>query len=145
MVKYLLDTNVVSDLYKGITESPGHAFIDRIPSEQLWLSVVTVGEIQKGCSAMLIGRKRDNVHAWLEGLERTFTERVLPFDITTAHIWGELGAKTNAVGYAIDAVDLLIAATALQHGMHVVTRNVKDFEPTGVLLINPWEAATEGD
>lgn len=60
-------------------------------------------------------------------------------DVPAAHIWGELAANTNAAGYAIGVPDIMIAATALHHGMHVVTRNAKDFEPTGVLLLNPWE------
>lgn len=72
-------------------------------------------------------------------MERNFGNRVFDFDIETAHIWGELVAQTNAMGFAIGVPDTMIAATALQHGMHVVTRNVRDFEPTGVLIINPWE------
>lgn len=143
MVRYLLDTNVVSDLYKGITESPGHAFIDRIPAEQLWLSVISVGEIQKGCSALPAGRKQTSLQMWLHGLEQEFSERILVLDIEVAHIWGELVARTNARGYDISVPDTLIAATALHHGMHIVTRNVKDFEPTGVLLVNPWEAVDD--
>ena len=56
-----------------------------------------------------------------------------------SHIWGELVAHTRSSGYNISVPDTLIAATALHHGLHVVTRNVKDFEPTGVLLVNPWD------
>lgn len=144
MVKYLLDTNVVSELYKGVDSSPGYTFVDRTDKDDLWLSVITAGEIQKGCSAMPQGRKRMNLQAWLQYLEKTFVERTLPFDVETAHIWGELVARTNARGFNIGVPDTMIAACAIQHGMHVVTRNVKDFEPTGVLLINPWEEA-DGD
>lgn len=63
MVRYLLDTNVVSDLYKGIVGSPGRAFVDRTPTEQLWLSVITVGEIQKGCSGLPAGRRRQSLQS----------------------------------------------------------------------------------
>ena len=72
MVKYMLDTNVVSDLFKGVTESPGHAFINQIPDEHLWLSVITVGEIQKGCSLMPTGRRRTDMQRWLETSEESF-------------------------------------------------------------------------
>lgn len=139
MVKYLLDTNVVSELYKDIDTSPGYAFVNRIDAGDLWLCAITVGEIQKGCSAMPQGRKRMNLQSWLNGLESTFVDRILSFDVGTAHIWGELIARTNAHGFNIGVPDTMIAACAIQHGMYVVTRNVKDFEPTGVLLINPWE------
>jgi hypothetical protein len=139
MVRYLLDTNVVSDLNKGIAGSPGRSFVEQTPLEQMWLSVITIGEIRKGASAMPIGKRRTNLQGWLDKLELEFAERILAIDLETSHIWGELVARTKAEGFEIGVPDLLIAATAIQHGMHVVTRNVKDFEPTGVLLINPWE------
>jgi predicted nucleic acid-binding protein len=139
MVKYLLDTNVVSDLYKGFVEPPGYAFIDRVPSEQMWLSAITVGEIQKGCSALPVERKRASLQMWLDGLEQAFSQRVLAFNVEVAHILGKLVARTNARGNDLGVPDTMIAATALHHGVQVVTRNVKDIKPTGALLINPWE------
>lgn len=140
MVNYLLDTCVVSELSKGNADSPVDRYLTGLDSRYLCMSAVTIGEIQKGCSLLAVGRKRSQLEQWLHRLESTFESRVLPFDQETAHIWGELVAKTVKQGHNLAVPDTMIAATAIQNGMHVVTRNVKDFEPTGVLIVNPWEA-----
>ena len=139
MVNYLLDTCVVSELSKGDPDSPVDRYLARYDSRLMSLSAVTIGEIQKGCSLLVPGPKRSHLEQWLYRLESTFESRVLPFGQETAHIWGELVARTVKQGNNLAVPDTMIAATALQHGMHVVTRNVKDFEPTGVLIVNPWE------
>lgn len=72
-------------------------------------------------------------------MEREFESRIVPLDVDTARIWGEISGDLRRRGIQLAFVDGLIAATAIQHGMHVVTRNVKDFEPTGVMIVNPWE------
>jgi predicted nucleic acid-binding protein len=140
MVNYLLDTCVISELSKSDSSSPALEYLGRLDSKTFHLSVVTIGEIQKGCSLLPSGRRRTSLEGWLNSLEATFLQRVLPFDQTSAHIWGEIVAKTHQMGFNLSVPDTMIAATAIQHGMHVVTRNVKDFEPTGVLIVNPWEA-----
>ncbi|MGE3821623.1 MAG: PIN domain-containing protein [Isosphaeraceae bacterium] len=76
--------------------------------------------------------------AWLASLEREFSERILPIDAETGRIWGELTAKASKKGGVIAAVNGLIAATALRHGLRVMTRNEMDFRATGVGVINPW-------
>lgn len=140
MVNYLLDTCVISELSKGTAGSPVDTYLARLDSRMLCISAVTIGEIQKGCSLLVAGRKRSHLEQWLYRLESTFESRVLSFDQETAHIWGELIARTVKLGHNLAVPDTMIAATAMQHGMQVVTRNVKDFEPTGVLIVNPWES-----
>lgn len=73
-------------------------------------------------------------------MEREFESRIVPVDADTARLWGEISGSLRRQGRQLAFVDGLIAATAIQHGMHVVTRNVKDFEPTGALIVNPWES-----
>jgi toxin FitB len=72
-------------------------------------------------------------------LERNYSDRILLVDIETSRIWGELAAAVQKAGRPVAAVDALIAATARRHGLVVMTRNIVDFEPTGVSLINPWD------
>jgi predicted nucleic acid-binding protein len=84
------------------------------------------------------GQRKQALLKWLTNIEYEYSERLLPINAETAAIWRKITAKAQQEGYAIHASDGLIAATALQHGLHLMTRNVKDFEPTHVMLINPW-------
>ena len=83
-------------------------------------------------------RKRE-LQSWLQTIERYYSDRILSIDLEIVRIWGEITATAQKSGKIIAVSDGLIAATALRHGLHIVTRNISDFEPGGVLLINPWE------
>ncbi len=112
------------------------AWLSTTTENSLFLSVVTISEIQRGIAGQ---RRKDAVFArrlqqWLEVLLRNYADRVLPVTTDIAQRWGELSA---AAGH--DGADLIIAATALQHGLTVVTRNEKHFEPLGVKLLNPYQ------
>jgi toxin FitB len=74
----------------------------------------------------------------LQALERDYADRLLPVDLETSHVWGELTAAARKVGETVPASDGLIADTAQRHGLHIMTRNTEHSEPTGVLLVNPW-------
>lgn len=104
-----------------------------------FLSAITLGEIASGVARLREGRRRRELSAWLDGLERGFAERILPVDAETARLWGDLDAAARRAGRQIGVFDGLIAATAVKHGLRVMTRNVSHFAPTGVLLVNPWE------
>jgi toxin FitB len=102
------------------------------------LSVLTLGELRKGVEA----RRRidstaaaDQLGMWVDGIETTYADRVLPVDTSVARIWGELSAARS-----LPVIDTLIAATAIVHGLGLVTRNTRDVAFTGVALINPWRA-----
>ena len=134
---YLIDTVVVSELRKPKRDTRLTSWLDGQRTSDLFISVVTVGEIERG---IVRQRARDDDFAtalatWLDRVLSLYGERVLPFDLRIARRWGRLSA---ALGN--DSADLMIAATALEHGLTVVTRNVSDFEPTGVETLNPFDA-----
>jgi toxin FitB len=137
-VKVLLDTCVISELKR---ESPNQgvvASINEIPSENLFLSVITMGEIVKGIYLLDESTRKRSLQTWLLGLEQRYKDRILAIDNDTVRIWGELTAENQKQGMTIPASDGLIAATAQRHGLHLMTRNIADFATTGALLINPW-------
>jgi predicted nucleic acid-binding protein len=139
-VKVLLDTNILAELVRPDGNPAVKASLADIPTPNLYLSVLTVGEIVKGISLMAPGRKKKHLTSWLAGLESQYGERVLPLDAETARIWGELTARAQKSGLIIPPTDGLLAATALRHGLHVMTRNTRHFEATGAIVIDPWQA-----
>ncbi|KAJ3055151.1 hypothetical protein HK102_011412 [Quaeritorhiza haematococci] len=95
------------------------AALDEIPTPDVFLSVLTVGEIVKGIALLAPGPKKKHLAAWLAGIENLYGERTLPLDVETARIWGELTARSQKSGVVIPPTDGLLAATALRHGLHV--------------------------
>ena len=138
-MKALLDTNILAELVKPNGNPAVKAALDEIPTANVFLSVLTVGEIVKGIALLAPGRKKKHLTKWLAGIENQYGERVLPLDVETARIWGELTARTQKSGVVIPPTDGLLAATALRHGLHVMTRNTKHFEASGALVIDPWQ------
>jgi predicted nucleic acid-binding protein len=140
-VRVLLDTNILAELVKPDGNPAVKSALAEIPPGNLYVSVLTVGEIAKGVSLLDPGPKKEHLAAWLAGLERQYGERVLPVDVETAHIWGELTARGRKAGVVVPPTDGLLAATALRHGLPVMTRNTRHFEVGGALVINPWHSA----
>jgi toxin FitB len=138
-MRALLDTCVLSEL-RSARPNPGvRQAVDEFASDDLYISVVSVGEIAKGMALPHDGRNKRGLENWLRALELGYADRLLHVDLEIAHIWGELTATAQKRGRAIPAADGLIAATGMRHGLHVMTRNTADFEATGVLLLNPWK------
>jgi predicted nucleic acid-binding protein len=135
----LLDTCVVSELQGPQSEARVRACIDTFEDSEIFVSVITIGEVVKGIELLPSGRRRRELATWKLGLERHFSDRILPLDSEIVHRWGELSASIHRQGYTIGAEDGLIAATAIRHGLQVLTRNTRHFSATGVQLINPWE------
>ena len=138
-MRVLLDTCVVSELRHPKGDPRVRQAVDACDEEDLFLSVITIGEILKGISLLKEGSKRGALESWLGALERDYGDRILSIDLETGHLWGELTARAQSAGRVVSAADGLIAATALRHGLHVMTRNASDFSPAGVLVLNPWE------
>lgn len=138
-MKSLLDTCIVAELRKPDGNPAVKSAVAEIPDADLYLSVLTVGEIAKGIALLAPGKKKKALGTWLIGLENEFSSRILSVDLETARIWGELTARAQKSGVIIPGVDGLLAATAIRHGLHVVTRNTKHFEASGALVIDPWQ------
>jgi predicted nucleic acid-binding protein len=113
-------------------------FVAAVPTQALFLSAITLGEITKGIALLAEGAKKQTLATWLIGLAGQFEDRILSVDKDTAEIWGELTAAGQKGGHTVPAADGLIAATALRHGLHVATRNTGDFMRAGALVVNPW-------
>jgi predicted nucleic acid-binding protein len=105
----------------------------RQPEEEtlLFVSVISLGEILKGISLLRENAKRRALEVWLKTFERDYSDRLLAIHLETSRRWGELTARAQKAGRVVHATDGLIAATALRHGLRVMTRNTADFEPTG--------------
>jgi predicted nucleic acid-binding protein len=138
-LKTLLDTCTLSELRKPSPNPAVVAAVQAIPDAQLYVSVLSLGEIAKGIGLLAAGKKRDGHAAWLAALENQFSDRILGLDVETAKLWGELTARAQKKGVVIPATDGLLAATALRHGLHVMTRNESDFKASGARIVNPWQ------
>lgn len=137
-MRVLLDTCALSELRRPKPNDAVLRAIDALASEDLFLSVLSIGEIAKGIAVLKESKNRRALQSWLQTLERQYSDRLLPIDLETSRIWGELTAAAQKMGRTIPATDGLIAATARRHGLHIMTRNIGDFEPAGVLVLNPW-------
>jgi toxin FitB len=134
---YLLDTVVLSELRKAREDGPVHGWFASANTASLFISVVTIGEVEHGIE---LQRARDPVFAarlatWRDAILRLYGDRVLPVTVSVARRWGKLLDLNGHRG-----ADLMIAATALEHGLTVVSRNVKDFAGTGVEILDPFQA-----
>jgi toxin FitB len=136
-VSFLLDTVILSELRKKDRHPGVVQWVQSTRASDLFISVVTIGEIEKGISKQKIVNPdfANTLISWLETVLRVYQDRILPIDVSIARNWGQLSNQHGNQG-----ADLLIAATALEHGLSVVTRNIRDFEKTGVPLINPFES-----
>ena len=138
-MSFLLDTCVLSEFVKP---RPNVGVCDWVAAQnehQLFLSVITVGELQKGISKLPVGRRRTDLQQWLEcELLIRFQGRILDIDTAVAGTWGMLLGEAEGRGRPLPVIDVLMAATAQVHGCSVVTRNESDFEPTGIAVVNPW-------
>ena len=132
---FLIDTVTISELRRHQRDPGIVAWFERQRTTDLFVSVISIGEIERGIAQQ---RATDpgfasSLAAWLDRVLALYGERVLSFDLQTARRWGALCA---ALGN--ESADVMIAATALEHGLTIVARNVSDFEPTGVAILNPF-------
>ena len=136
-MSFLVDTNVFSEPVRPRPEPRVVAWL-RDHESELYVSAVTLGELRRGIERLPAGRRQTQLRAWLMALGECMRGRVLSFNASTAHVWGQLKAKWDAAGVVVPSLDSQIAATAQRHGFTVVTRNTADFTRTGVKLLNPF-------
>ncbi len=140
MKGFLLDTNIPSELTNPHPDLGVVEWLENANDEQLYLSVITLGEILKGIAQLPLSKKRRMLQEWLdETLRPWFGGRILPVNEAVAERWGLLAGECKLKGRPIKVADGLITATALENDLTVVTRNVRDFAGLGVEVLNPWD------
>ncbi len=137
-----MDTCAISDATKARPDTGLTGWLRSVDPTQVYISVVTLGEIRKGIECCTNAVKKATLEAWLTNdVAQQFAGRVLPFDAEVADRWGRLVAALQQGGITAAAIDSLIAATALEHNLSVVTRNEKNFGPMRISITNPWLAS----
>jgi len=137
---FLLDTHVISELIRPKPEPRVCSWLETVDEGLLYLSVLTIGEIRKGITAVPDSNRRTKLEAWLDhDLAIRFSGRVLPIDQAVADRWGRLAGNASAKRSPLPVIDGLLAATALQSDLVLVTRDTSHVAITGVPFFNPWE------
>lgn len=138
-MKALLDTCVISEL---VTKKPNPGvveFVDSLDADDIYLSVITIGEIIKGIEKLSDSPRKAQLRGWLrDDLLARFHGKIIPLGTDIIVEWGVLTAKLETQGKPMPAIDSLIAATVLADKMTLVTRNVNDFSASGIDVLNPW-------
>jgi toxin FitB len=138
-LKYLLDTCLVSELVRKTPNTNVVKWVAECDEDQTFLSVLTIGEIQKGIARLTDKKRKASLQNWLDvDLKSRFGDRILPITEEVAQTWGQLLGDAETKGISIPSIDGLIGATAVTHNLTVVTRNESDIVPTGARILNPW-------
>ena len=141
-MSFLLDTNVVLEWAKPRPDSGVITWLAEADEDRVFVSVVTIAELRYGIERLPAGARRNRFEEWLTTeVARRFEARTLPVDAETADIWGRIVARSQAHGRPIGAMDAFIAATAERHDLTLVTRNVSDFDASGIRMVSPWSDA----
>lgn len=136
-MSYLVDTNVISELRRKQPDANVVAWLERCAPQSLYLSVLTLGEIRKGIERLDDLKRRQILVDWLHvELPTFFLGRLISIDASVADRWGRLQSDASR---SLPAIDGLLAATALQYDLTMVTRNLKGFQGLGLKIINPWD------
>ncbi len=142
-MKWLLDTNVVSESVRPHPNRKVLAWIAAHPGEELAISILTLAELRDGVAALADASRQQSFDAWMRTyVIPNFDDRTLPLTLDILIDWLRLSRLLNAKGRPRAAADLLIAATARIHNLTIVTRNVRDFARTGVVVYDPWDGTT---
>jgi predicted nucleic acid-binding protein len=143
-VNFLLDTNVLSEMRKPKADKNVFAWLDATSEDRIFVSVVSIAEIQRGILSLEDGRRKKELESWFRGALLTrFENRIVPICPAVALVWGEFVAGAKRGGFGLGLMDAALAATASVHSLCLATRNVKDFRRLNVEIFNPW-AAHEG-
>jgi len=134
---YLIDTDVIAETIKNQPDKSVIEWLEQVPSEALFVSVITIGELRKGIEGLADKERKEKLRVWLEhDFTGWFTGRILSIDHKVADRWGRILSVT---GHSVPALDGLVAATALAHNLRLVTRNARNYSFAGLDAINLWE------
>jgi predicted nucleic acid-binding protein len=138
-MSYLIDTCALSEFTKPRPAASVDRWFASVPDDATFVSVLTLGELEKGIHRLASSRRRSTLERWFSDLRGRFEGRVLGVDDTIALEWGRISARCEASGKPIPVVDALLAATAIVHGLDIVTRNTSDIARAGAPIIDPWQ------
>jgi len=139
-MSHLLDTCVISELVKPSPNEGLLRWFSEQDEDRLFLSVLTIGELERGIEMLATSRKKASLGKWVrEDLARRFEGRLLIIDLRISQRWGAIVGASGRKGRPLPVIDSLISATAFVHGLTVVSRNVLDFERCGIECVNPWQ------
>ena len=142
MRSFLLDTNVPSEMIRDRPDFRVNAWVRAQEDVSLYLSAITIGEIRKGVTILPESKRRSRLQDWLENdIIPLFASRIIPVTQAIAERWGVLSGQRQLAGRPLGMADGLVAATAIENGFTLVTRNIKDYENLGVAILNPWEGS----
>lgn len=137
-MNYLLDTCVISELVKPSPDANVVDWLSSTPTERLYVSVITIGEVRKGLTKLPDSKRKDLLTNWLNTLLEDYQNRIYSINLTVAENWGVIQGKAEKKGNPMSSLDSLIAAIAYTHNLVLVTRNVRDFEASNLPIKNPW-------
>ncbi|HWO22256.1 MAG TPA: type II toxin-antitoxin system VapC family toxin [Kofleriaceae bacterium] len=139
-MSYLLDTCALSEFTKPKPAPSVDQWFASTPDDATFISVLTLGELEKGIHRLTSSKRRSTLERWFSDLRDRFEGRILGLDEACALEWGRISARCEAAGQPIPVVDALLAATAIVHGLGIVTRNTSDIARAGAPIIDPWQA-----
>ena len=139
-MKYLLDTCVISELVKPSPDPLVLDWLHDIPSERLFISVITIGEIRKGLTKLPNSKGKDRLTEWLNTLLEDYQDRIYTIDLTVAENWGVMQSKAEKSGRPMSSMDSLIAAISYTHNSVLVTKNLSNFSTSNLPIHNPWKS-----
>ncbi|HXK49507.1 MAG TPA: type II toxin-antitoxin system VapC family toxin [Clostridiales bacterium] len=138
-MKFLLDTCVISELIKKAPDKNVTEWISKTDENLLYISVITVGEITKGIEKISDSNRKAELVNWVElDLKKRFENKIIPFGIDAAKVWGKVQALSENLGRTLPAIDGIIASIGIADDLTVVTRNISDMKESGAALFNPW-------
>jgi predicted nucleic acid-binding protein len=139
-VNFLLDTCLLSELYRKRPNKNVANWVAGIEEHRLFVSVLSLGEIQKGAAKLSEGERKQKIQTWLDSdLQKRFANRILPMDLEILLEWGRFCGESEKQGASLPVIDSLLAATAICRNLSVVTRNLSDFSRFPVKVFNPWQ------
>lgn len=138
-MNYLFDTCVISEVIRAKPDAKVLRWLEQVPDDRIYLSVLTLGELRKGILRLDDTRKARRLQLWLDTEVRArFQARLLPIDAEVALEWGKVCAEAERSGHPRPSIDALLAATAITHHLTLVTRNTADIAHTRAEVFNPW-------
>lgn len=135
----LLDTCVIAEYQKPVPETKVIDWLASNIEESLFLSVITIGEIEKGIAKLPASKRKKNLAVFLENLVARFDRRIINLDTRTLSQWGRLTGNLEKKGRLLPIIDSLLAATALEYDLTIITRHTAGFKDTGVRVLNVWD------